>query len=88
MKTYLVTYPIAGHATFEVEAENEIEAKKLAYADLVKYGGDPDFLTLTPKQILSEGFIKERRSHIDLTKAMPRTEVTPSMVADKLEAVS
>ena len=32
MKTYLVTYPIAGHATFEVEAENEIEAKKLAEA--------------------------------------------------------
>jgi len=30
MKTYLVTYPIAGHATFEVEAENETQAKELA----------------------------------------------------------
>ena len=60
-----------------------IEAKKLAYADLVKYGGDADFLTLTPKQILSDEFIKERRSHIDLTKAMARTEPGPERVSSE-----
>ena len=60
-----------------------IEAKKLAYADLVKYGGDADYLTLTPAQILSDEFIRERRSHIDLTKAMPRTEPGPERVSSE-----
>jgi gamma-glutamyltranspeptidase/glutathione hydrolase len=60
-----------------------IEAKKLAYADLVKYGGDADHLTLTPKQILSDEFIKERRSHIDLTKAMLRAEPGPERVSSE-----
>jgi len=42
-----------------------IEAKKLAYADLTKYVGDPDHLTLPPAKMLSDEFINERRSHID-----------------------
>src|SRR5439155_16725145 len=57
------------------------EAKKLAYADLAKYGGDPDFLTLKPDQILSDPFIRERRSHIDENKAMARTEPGPERVS-------
>jgi hypothetical protein len=31
MKTYLVTFPIAGHLSFEVEAESEEQAKDMAY---------------------------------------------------------
>src|SRR6478672_929696 len=46
-----------------------IEAKKLAYADLVRYDGDADHLTIPPSQILSDPFIAERRSHIDEHKA-------------------
>src|SRR5215831_6047886 len=42
-----------------------IEAKKLAYADLTKYVGDPDHLTLAPAKMLADPFINERRSHID-----------------------
>ena len=57
-----------------------IEAKKLAYADLAKYIGDADHLTLTPGQILSDAFIAERRSHIDLTKAASRAEPGPERV--------
>lgn len=57
-----------------------IEAKKLAYADLVKYVGDADHLTLTPAQMLSDAFIKERRSHIDLTKAQVRVDPGPERV--------
>jgi gamma-glutamyltranspeptidase/glutathione hydrolase len=60
-----------------------IEAKKLAYADLVQFGGDADHLTLTPKQILSDEFIKERRSHIDSTKAMSRAEPGPERIASE-----
>ena len=32
MKTYIVTIPIAGHVSFEVEAENEDAAKTAAWA--------------------------------------------------------
>jgi len=60
-----------------------IEAKKLAYSDLTKYNGDADFLTLKPAQILSDEFIKERRSHIDLTKAMARTEPGPERLSSE-----
>ncbi|MEO7999940.1 MAG: gamma-glutamyltransferase [Gemmatimonadaceae bacterium] len=57
-----------------------IEAKKLAYADLVKYVGDADHLTLKPEQMLSDAFINERRSHIDLKKAATVVEPGPERV--------
>ena len=57
-----------------------IEAKKLAYADLVKYVGDADHLTLKPEQMLSDAFINERRSHIDLKKAQTVVEPGPERV--------
>jgi gamma-glutamyltranspeptidase/glutathione hydrolase len=51
-----------------------IEAKRLAYADLARYVGDADHLTLSPAAILSEAFITERRSHISATKAMAQVD--------------
>jgi hypothetical protein len=32
MKTYIVTIPIAGHVSFEIEAETEEAAKKAAWS--------------------------------------------------------
>jgi gamma-glutamyltranspeptidase / glutathione hydrolase len=46
-----------------------IEAKKLAYADLVRYIGDPRFSTLPVKQLLSKDFAAERAKLIDPNKA-------------------
>lgn len=60
-----------------------IEAKKLAYADLAKYVGDMDHLTLKPEQMLADPFIAERRSHIDEHKAMERTEPGPDRTASE-----
>ncbi len=60
-----------------------IEAKKLAYADLAKYVGDPDHLTLTPAQMLSDEFIKERRSHIDEHKAQVHVDPGPERVSSE-----
>ena len=60
-----------------------IEAKKLAYADLVQYAGDADHLTITPGQMLSDAFIAERRSHIDSARAMVRTEPGPGRTASE-----
>jgi gamma-glutamyltranspeptidase/glutathione hydrolase len=60
-----------------------IEAKKLAYADLTKFVGDADHLTLTPKQMLSDEFIAERRRHIDRAKAMTRAQPGPERTASE-----
>jgi gamma-glutamyltranspeptidase/glutathione hydrolase len=60
-----------------------IEAKKLAYADLARYVGDADHLDLTPAQLLSDPFIAERRSHIDMSHAMVRTEPGPERVSSE-----
>src|SRR3984893_10965611 len=46
-----------------------IEAKKLAYADLVRYIGDPKFSTLPVKQLLSKDFAAARAKQIDPNKA-------------------
>ena len=46
-----------------------IEAKKLAYADLVRYIGDPKFSALPVKQLLSKDFAAARAKQIDPNKA-------------------
>jgi gamma-glutamyltranspeptidase/glutathione hydrolase len=60
-----------------------IEAKKLAYADLARYVGDADHLTLKPEQMLADPFIKERRGHLDDSKAMQRAEPGPERVSSE-----
>ena len=54
-----------------------IEAKKLAYADLARYVGDADHLTIPPSRMLSDEFIAERRGHIDPQHAQPHVEPGP-----------
>jgi len=48
------------------------EAKKLAFADLFRYVGDPGSMNVDPRDILSSGFISERRRMIDWEKAAAR----------------
>jgi gamma-glutamyltranspeptidase/glutathione hydrolase len=60
-----------------------IEAKKLAYADLSKYVGDPDHLVVQPSYMLSDAFINERRSHIDPRKAMSETQPGPERTSSE-----
>jgi gamma-glutamyltranspeptidase/glutathione hydrolase len=60
-----------------------IEAKKLAYADLTKYVGDPDHLTVQPSYLLSDAYISERRSHIDPKKAMAETQPGPERTSSE-----
>jgi len=60
-----------------------IEAKKLAYADLARYVGDADHLTIPPSQMLSDAFIAERRSHIDEHKAQTRVNPGPERTSSE-----
>ncbi len=51
-----------------------IEAKKLAYADIEHYVGDPAFMTTPAEHFLSTPYIDQRRKLIDSRKAMERAE--------------
>ncbi len=51
-----------------------IEAKKLAYADLARWVGDPAAMTIDPKRLLDERFIGARRASIDENRAAERME--------------
>lgn len=51
-----------------------IEAKKLAYADLGRYVGDPAQMTVAPAQLLSDAFIASRRARLDPRRASPDPE--------------
>ena len=48
---------------------HSIEAKKLAYADLEAFVGDPNYMETTPGQLLDDNFIATRRSMIDSGRA-------------------
>ncbi|HUF48219.1 MAG TPA: gamma-glutamyltransferase family protein [Vicinamibacterales bacterium] len=51
-----------------------IEAKKIAYADIQHYVGDPADMRVTPEQLLSDAFIDARRKLIDPARALPRVD--------------
>jgi gamma-glutamyltranspeptidase/glutathione hydrolase len=48
-----------------------IEAKRLAYEDLAKYFGDPDFAKIPVKTLLSADYAKQRRAQIHMDRANP-----------------
>jgi gamma-glutamyltranspeptidase/glutathione hydrolase len=54
-----------------------IEAKKLAYADLDRFVGDPEHLDMPAEELLSDGFIAERRSHLNASRAEARVDPGP-----------
>ena len=60
-----------------------IEAKKLAYADLARYVGDADHLTIPPEKMLSAAFINERRAHLDDAHAQARVDPGPAQTSSE-----
>ena len=56
-----------------------IEAKKLAYADLEHFVGDPAFMQIKAEQLLSDDVITKRRAHIQADQAMERADPEPSL---------
>src|SRR5215467_1988340 len=61
-----------------------IEAKKLAYADMAKFVGDPRFGPVPVKQMLSKDLAKQRAGLINMEKAA--CQVLPSEIAQELDA--
>jgi gamma-glutamyltranspeptidase/glutathione hydrolase len=60
-----------------------IEAKKLAYADLARYVGDAEHLTMPAERMLSDAFVAERRGHIDPAHAQARVEPGPALTSSE-----
>jgi len=60
-----------------------IEAKKLAFADLAYYVGDPAAMTMPVARLLSDEHIAERRSKLDPTRAAERQEPGPEASASE-----
>jgi gamma-glutamyltranspeptidase/glutathione hydrolase len=50
------------------------EVKKLAYADLDAHVADPDFMRVSPEELLSEDYLVARRALIDLERPAERAE--------------
>ena len=46
-----------------------IEAKKLAYADIARYVGEPNAMTIHPEALLADAYIAARRAQIDSAHA-------------------
>ena len=61
-----------------------IEAKKLAYTDLLRYDGDPRFVKVPLKRLLSKSYAASLCSHIDLSHASSLATASSSKAAPSL----
>jgi gamma-glutamyltranspeptidase / glutathione hydrolase len=60
-----------------------IEAKKLAYADIEHYVGDPAHMRVTPEALLGDEYIAARRTQIDPRRAAERPDPGAALTASE-----
>ncbi len=86
MLRILEPYDLAamGHNTADY-LHHLIEAKKLAFADLARWVGDPDQMALSPTDLLSDDYVRARRALLDPRRAAQRVE--PGAVATASETI-
>jgi gamma-glutamyltranspeptidase/glutathione hydrolase len=78
-------FPVAGYGHNSADALHVmIEAKKLAYADMYHYVGDPRFVKVPVAQMLSKDLGAERAKLIDANHAA--CKVLPSQITEELNA--
>jgi gamma-glutamyltranspeptidase/glutathione hydrolase len=76
-------FPMAQYGQNSIDALHVmIEAKKLAYADMYKYVGDPRFTPVPVKELISKDLAEKRAKLIDLNKAA--CQVVPSDISAEL----
>ena len=76
-------FPMAEYGHNSVDAlQVMIEAKKLAYADMYKYVGDPRFTPVPVKELLSKDLAEQRAKLIEMNKAA--CQVVPSNISAEL----
>ncbi len=57
------------------------EAMKLSYADRSKYLGDPDFVEIPTKALVSKDYAKSLAAKINMERATPSEEIAPGNLA-------
>ena len=63
-------FDLAGLAVDGVDSQHlQIEAMKLAFADVYRYVAEPSAMRVTPEQLLDDAYLAERAKLIDLKKA-------------------
>jgi gamma-glutamyltranspeptidase / glutathione hydrolase len=83
MLNIMERFPLADYGQNSAAALHVmIEAKKLAYADMERYVGDPRFTKVPVEQMLSKDLAAERSKLIQMDKAA--CHVLPSELTDKL----
>ena len=76
-------FPMAEYGHNSVDAlQVMIEAKKLAYADMYKYVGDPRFTPVPVKELLSKDLAEQRAKLIEMNRAA--CQVVPSNISAEL----
>jgi len=60
-----------------------IETKKLAYADIAHYVGEPGAMTITPDALLADPFVAARRARIDTARAQDRPAPGKALTASE-----
>jgi gamma-glutamyltranspeptidase/glutathione hydrolase len=86
MLRILEPYDLAamGHNSAEY-LHHLIEAKKLAFADLARWVGDPEYMSIAPRDLLSDEFIEGRRALIDSQRAAE--EMAPGEAVTSSETI-
>src|SRR5947208_2531994 len=80
MLNLMEQFPLAGYGFHTARSLHVmIEAKKLAYADMLRYVGDTRFQTSSLQPLLDKGAARERARQIDATRAA--VDVPPSVLA-------
>jgi gamma-glutamyltranspeptidase/glutathione hydrolase len=86
MLNIMEQFPLAKYGHNSTQALHTlIEAKKLAYADLLKYIGDPRFSEIPVEQLLSKKLARQRADLITPDKA--HCDVLPSEVSAAMNAM-
>jgi gamma-glutamyltranspeptidase/glutathione hydrolase len=84
MLNLMENFPIRefGHSSMQA-LHVAIEAKKLAYADMLRYVADPKFSKVPVEEILSKDYARQRAKQIDMARANPHVVAgKPLMVGD------
>jgi len=85
MLNIMENFPIADYGHNSAAALHVmIEAKKLAYADMARYVGDPRFTAVPVTEMLSKDLAAKRAQQIDMKKAA--CKVLPSEISQALNA--
>lgn len=71
-------FDLASHSVDSADVQHlEIEAMKLAFADVYRYVADPRTMEVTPAQMLDSGYLAQRARQIDRKRAQDFAHGTP-----------